>query len=159
MVGKLTGPSYEKWELDFLCEEHPDRELAVWRSIGEALKAYMADHPEADPQHIIGLLLTVSNGSKEGDAEKVLPYYKGPITPLELGEPQSEEMQFTASKPLAAAIPADELRKLVQEWTEKAMHKECDTECVTVWTKYGDVMIAWDWEKKEVLAGFKSDVM
>lgn len=158
LVGKLARPSYEQWEFGFLCDEHPEKELAVWRSIGEALNAFMADHLEADPQQIMRLLLTVAGGSKEAGTEEVLPYYRGLITPLVLGEPKPEEMQFTASKPLAAVIPADELRKLVQEWTEKAMHKQCDTESVTVWTKYGEVMIAWDWEKKEVLAGFKSDV-
>lgn len=158
LVGKLIRPIYEQWELDFLCDEHPERELVVWRSIGEALKAYMADHLEADPQQILGLLLTVAGGSKEAGTKELLPYYKGPITPLRLGEPKPEEMQFKASRSLAAAIPTDELEELVQEWTEKAMCKECDTESVTVWTNYGEVMIVWDWENKEVLARFKSDV-
>ena len=68
-------------------------------------------------------------------------------------------MQFTAHPNLVAAIPKEELRQYRDLSGQlKAKHKECNTEQVIVWTQYGEVVIFWDWEKKEVLATFKADV-
>ena len=139
-------------------DENPDKELALWRQIGEDHRRYMADHPDADPVKIASLLASISMGSTEPETEAIRPYFTGEIKPLTVEKPTPEEMRFTAHPNLVAAIPKGELRNLVTEWTQKAMRKECDTEQVVVWTQYGEVVILWDWEEKEVLATFKADI-
>ena len=54
-------------------------------------------------------------------------------------------------------MPADEIRTLAADWTEKAMHKQCDTSHVCVWTKDGEVVIAWDWEEGKVALALKTE--
>jgi len=157
-VGKYIRSTYEQWELGFMYDEHPDQELALWRQIGDAHRRYMIDHPDADPARIAALLATIPSGSTRSDTEAVRSYYTGPIKPFVIEKPTPQQMELMIHPNLAAAIPSGELRELIVEWTEKAMRKECDTEQVVVWTAYGEIVIFWDWEKRQVLAALKTDL-
>src|SRR5262249_46388058 len=41
-VGRYLFPSFEQWELGFLRDCHPERELATWASIAKAFNDFLA---------------------------------------------------------------------------------------------------------------------
>jgi hypothetical protein len=46
-VGHYAYPSFEQWELGFMRDSHPWREILIWEAICRAYEAYVATHPEA----------------------------------------------------------------------------------------------------------------
>ncbi len=63
-VGRLITPTYEQWELDFLRDTHPERELVLWMAIAGAFQKAVEDRPEMDQKAILGDLVAVSTGAQ-----------------------------------------------------------------------------------------------
>ena len=61
-VGYHLYPAFEKWELGFMRDAHPGREMFVWEGIARAYEAYLSDHPQCDSQAIVGNLAVISSG-------------------------------------------------------------------------------------------------
>lgn len=88
-VGKFRRPTYEQWELDFLRDTHPESELAIWKEIGAALRAWGEKHPGGDMKlasHLLAMISTGMVGRENLPAEYAdLPdYYGGLIAALVL---------------------------------------------------------------------------
>jgi len=64
MVGHLISPTFEQWELGFLRDLYPERELFLWLVIAEAFDRVVADHPGLDEKLIVGDLAAVSTGAE-----------------------------------------------------------------------------------------------
>ncbi len=74
-VGHFVYPSFEQWELGFLRDMHPWREILVWEAIARTHDLYVAKHPDADMQQPVGTIVSISLGhvsEKETEAEKEL---------------------------------------------------------------------------------------
>jgi hypothetical protein len=46
-TGHYVYASFEQWELAFMRDSHPWREILIWEAICRAYEAYLAKHPEA----------------------------------------------------------------------------------------------------------------
>jgi len=71
-AGRYVHPSFEQWELGFMRDMHPWREILVWEVICRAYEAYLARHPEAaNVAKIIPALAAISaGGTLEKEPEK-----------------------------------------------------------------------------------------
>jgi hypothetical protein len=63
VVGSLLKPTYEQWELDFLRNIYPERELSLWILIADAFPKAVKDHPEMDRKAVVDDLVAVSHGA------------------------------------------------------------------------------------------------
>src|SRR6516162_649662 len=71
-VGRYIFPSFEQWELGFLRERHPERELATWASIAKAFNDFLAKAgrnsaavSQGEARSLVGLLTAISGGQRE----------------------------------------------------------------------------------------------
>ncbi|MGA2258639.1 MAG: hypothetical protein ABSG53_28570 [Thermoguttaceae bacterium] len=71
-AGHYVYPSFEQWELGFMRDMHPWREILIWEAICRAHEAYVAKHPEAaNHATIIPALAAISAGATlEKEPEK-----------------------------------------------------------------------------------------
>ena len=71
-AGHYVYPAFEQWELGFMRDSHPWREILIWEAICRAYDAYLASHPEAtNDAKIIPALAAISNGATlEKEPEK-----------------------------------------------------------------------------------------
>jgi hypothetical protein len=67
VVGRFVQPTFEQWELTFLRDLRPERELAIWCKIANAYLAFLAARgrdPQAisldDAKPLLGALLAIS---------------------------------------------------------------------------------------------------
>lgn len=154
-VGIYNSKTFEQWELGFLQDANPDKELAVWADIADAHHRYMVNHPAADPRTIVSLLIIASTGGDGGDATS---YYHGPIKPISISHGKCEEtLQLHVSPGVAAAMSTRQYHRLAAKWTDKAAHKKCKTPVTQVHTKYGDIVFIWDWENRIVRMCLKTE--
>ena len=62
-VGHFVHPSFEHWELGFMRDLHPWREILVWETIARTFDLYVAEHPDAVcSKEIVGTLISISTG-------------------------------------------------------------------------------------------------
>lgn len=62
-VGYLLYPAFEQWELGFLRDVHPWREILVWENIARTFDRFVAKHPKAaHSKLIVGTIVSVSTG-------------------------------------------------------------------------------------------------
>jgi hypothetical protein len=62
-AGHYVYPSFEQWELGFMRDLHPWREVLIWEAICRAYEAYLARHPEAEnDQSIVPAMAAISAG-------------------------------------------------------------------------------------------------
>lgn len=47
-LGRLQCPTFEQWELGFLRDAHPVRELMLWLRASIAFKTYLQAHPQVN---------------------------------------------------------------------------------------------------------------
>lgn len=59
-VGKFMQPTFEQWELQFLRDLHPHRELFVWEGIAKTFEEFFREHPEGDKRVTLGTLCLIS---------------------------------------------------------------------------------------------------
>jgi hypothetical protein len=75
-VGHLVYPTFEQWELGFMRDMHPWREILVWENIARTFDLYVAQHPEAaNDEHVVGNITAISTGlvpENETEIEKEL---------------------------------------------------------------------------------------
>jgi hypothetical protein len=74
-VGHFVYPSFEQWEIGFMRDMHPWREILIWEAIARTHDLYLAKHPDADMQQPVGTIVSISLGhvsEKETEAEKEL---------------------------------------------------------------------------------------
>jgi hypothetical protein len=63
-VGHYAYPSFEQWELGFMRDSHPWREILIWEAICRAYEAYLAKRPEAaSDTEIVPALAGLSTGA------------------------------------------------------------------------------------------------
>ncbi len=74
-VGHFVYPSFEQWEVGFMRDMHPWREILIWEAIARTHDLYLEKHPETDMQQPVGTIVSISLGhvsEKETAAEKEL---------------------------------------------------------------------------------------
>ena len=121
-IGHVIEPSFEKWELSFLRDAHPERELEVWQTIAEAYRTYIAEHRDCNQRVAVNSFVAISMGAENEALDEYRPYYHGTLKPLVLSPDERRvEVQTTISNELLAVMPRDEIRKLLHKWTEKAI--------------------------------------
>jgi len=64
VVGYLVKPTYEQWELDFLRDQNPQKELFLWLVISDAFEAAVLGRPDLDEITILGDLILISTGGQ-----------------------------------------------------------------------------------------------
>jgi len=71
-AGHYIYPSFEQWELGFMRDMHPWREILVWEVICRAYEAYLAIHPDAakDAKIIPALAAISAGGTLEKEPER-----------------------------------------------------------------------------------------
>lgn len=68
-VGFLLHQTFEKWELGFMRDTHPQVELLIWEAIAQAYESYVSDHPECDKKLVCSWLASLSTGHRSKEAE------------------------------------------------------------------------------------------
>ena len=63
-VGHHLYPAFEQWELGFMRDTHPEREIFVWEGIARAYEQYLTDHPETDARKLAGCMSAISMGGR-----------------------------------------------------------------------------------------------
>lgn len=74
-VGRFVYPTFEQWELGFMRDEHPWREILIWENIARTFNRYLAEHPDADGRDVVGTICSISAGhvsEDETETEKEL---------------------------------------------------------------------------------------
>jgi hypothetical protein len=74
-VGHFVYPAFEQWELGFIRDIHPWKELLIWEAIARTHDFYLAKHPDADMQQVVGTIVGFSTGmvsENPTEAEKEL---------------------------------------------------------------------------------------
>jgi hypothetical protein len=61
-VGHFVYPSFEQWEVGFMRDMHPWKEILIWENIARTFDAYMAKHVDADGSHVVGNIVAISLG-------------------------------------------------------------------------------------------------
>jgi hypothetical protein len=71
-AGHYVYPSFEQWELGFMRDLHPWREILIWEAICRAYEVYVAKHPEAtnDTKIVPAIAAISSGGTLEKEPEK-----------------------------------------------------------------------------------------
>ncbi|MHB8974094.1 MAG: hypothetical protein ACYC3X_26200 [Pirellulaceae bacterium] len=73
IVGPYLKSTLEQFEIGFMRDMHPEREVAVWCSITSAWIAYHEKHlddvllPDEDEQKLLGALIAISTGVEDMD--------------------------------------------------------------------------------------------
>lgn len=68
VIGRYLGTSLEQFEIGFLWDMHPEREVAIWCSITSAWLAYHEKHlgsetlPDGEEKKLLGALIAISTG-------------------------------------------------------------------------------------------------
>lgn len=71
VLGPFLWMNLEQWELGFMRDMHPEREVAVWFRMAKAWHSYHERFTESkalpveDEQKIIGVLIAISTGVRE----------------------------------------------------------------------------------------------
>jgi hypothetical protein len=80
VVGRLVKPAFEQWELSFLRDLRPDRELAIWCKIANAYISFLARkgrEPETMTNEVgkslLSALLLISMGGDPTPTERLPP--------------------------------------------------------------------------------------
>ena len=74
-VGHFVYPTFEQWELGFMRDLHPEREILIWENIARTFDLYVAEHPEAaNNEQVVGTIVSISTGqvSETNENEKEL---------------------------------------------------------------------------------------
>jgi hypothetical protein len=71
VIGSYTGMTLEQFEIGFMRDMHPDREVAVWCAITAAWLAYhekfLGDEmlPDDEERNLLGALIAISTGVRD----------------------------------------------------------------------------------------------
>lgn len=71
VIGKYLGMTLEEFEIGFMRDLHPEREVALWIRITKAWLAYHEDFmanetlPNEEERKLLGALITISTGVKD----------------------------------------------------------------------------------------------
>lgn len=71
VIGKYLGIPLEEFEIGFIRDLHPEREVALWIRITKAWLAYHEDFlanetlPDEEERKLLGALITISTGVKD----------------------------------------------------------------------------------------------
>ena len=74
-VGHFVYPTFEQWEIGFMRDMHPWKEILIWEAIARTHDLYLAKHPDAEMQQAVGTLVSLSLGQvseNQTEAEKEL---------------------------------------------------------------------------------------
>ena len=63
-AGYLVQPAFELWELNFMRDIDPVREIFIWESIARALEAHLINHPNCDKEKACRIFSTISMGAR-----------------------------------------------------------------------------------------------
>ena len=67
-VGHFAYPTFEQWELGFMRDLHPEREILVWENIARTFDLHVAKHPDAaNNEEIVGTIVSISTGQVSGN--------------------------------------------------------------------------------------------
>ena len=93
-IGRLFQPTFEQWELGFLRELHPNRELALWVRMAYGLERYLARHPDEDERNVFKDLVSLSVGNAADTRRKrELTALCTAVTDRDLEAAVAEEME------------------------------------------------------------------
>lgn len=61
-----SASTFEQFELDFLRDGHPEREIKVWEAMAQSHRDYMARRPQADAHQVFAHVMVASSGKHDG---------------------------------------------------------------------------------------------
>jgi len=61
-IGFHFYPAFEQWELGFMRDAQPQREMFVWEAIAAAYETHLKDHPDCDKEVVATTLAGLSAG-------------------------------------------------------------------------------------------------
>ena len=61
-VGHFVYPTFEQWELGFMRDMQPWREILIWETIARTSDLYRAKHPDANLEQVVGKAVSISLG-------------------------------------------------------------------------------------------------
>jgi len=64
VVGHFLYPTFEQWEIGFLRDANPEREIVLWFVIAEVFKVATKKRPDLDEKEILGDLVAISSGGE-----------------------------------------------------------------------------------------------
>ena len=100
--------TFEQFEIDFLRDCHPEREIKVWEAMATVHREYMDRRPKADPKKVFAQVMLASNGRHDGSqmGQWIIKRIKrlGGIVPLVISGsqfpvPQSQPLTLPRSRP------------------------------------------------------------
>src|SRR5262249_29156080 len=71
VIGRHVGMTLEEFEIDFMRDMHPEREVAMWCGIAKAWLAYNEDFlenktlPDEEERRLLGALVAISTGVED----------------------------------------------------------------------------------------------
>ena len=71
VIGRYVGMTLEQFEIDFMRDMHPQREIALWFRIAKAWLAYHEDFvgnetlPNEEERKLLGALVAISTGVED----------------------------------------------------------------------------------------------
>ena len=71
VIGPYSGMTLEQFEIEFMRDMHPEREVALWCRITKAWLAYHEDflqnqtQPDEEERKLLGALIAISTGMKD----------------------------------------------------------------------------------------------
>jgi len=61
-VGHFVYPTFEQWEIGFMRDMQPWKEVLVWETIARTSDLYLAKHPDANLEQVVGKTVSISLG-------------------------------------------------------------------------------------------------
>ena len=61
-VGHFVYPTFEQWEIGFMRDMQPWREILIWETIARTSDLYRAKHPDANLEQVVSKAVSISLG-------------------------------------------------------------------------------------------------
>jgi hypothetical protein len=114
-VGHFVYPTFEQWELGFMRDMHPWREISIWENIARTFDLYVAEHPEAaNSGEIVGTIVSISTGQvfeKETGTDKELRKLFAEAAKKQWAAPPGEPFEFPENQALVL-----QYEDIVDQW-------------------------------------------
>jgi hypothetical protein len=114
-VGHFVYPTFEQWELGFMRDMHPWREILIWENIARTFDLYVAEHPEAaNSEQIVGTIVSISTGQifeNETATDKELRKLFAEAAKRQWAAPPGEPVEFPENQAIVL-----QYEDIVDQW-------------------------------------------
>ena len=113
-LGHFVHTTFEQWELGFMRDMHPWREILIWETIARTFDLYSAKHPDADGEQVVGTIVVISTGKvseNESETEKELREMYAEARKKQWVAPPGEPFEFPQDQAIVL-----QYEEIVDEW-------------------------------------------